>query len=287
MAGYFHDDSMIRRVHSEYVVGISGARALLMQAAHPVAFAGFFMSTGALGDPYPRLERTAQTLDTIFFGEREDADRATAAVRAIHSRMRGTLPEPVGRYPAGTPWGADDPDLLLWIIATLVDSGILVYDRYVQRLSQAEREAYWQDWRVVGELFGLTPAQMPMDLIALNDYMLEMIHGDVLHVSETARELGKQIVLNPPVPLAARPLLELANFIIVGLLPRPIRKGYGFWWDPVRTVLLHSGAESTRRVLLPVLPEKLRVRPPRPLESGRRNRERRSHGGMTTAPATA
>jgi len=50
---------MIRRVEREHVVRLAGRRALLMQAAHPVAFTGFFMSTGALDDPYKRLRRTA------------------------------------------------------------------------------------------------------------------------------------------------------------------------------------------------------------------------------------
>jgi hypothetical protein len=81
MPGYFTDDSMIRRIHREHVVGLSGARSLLMQAAHPVAFTGFFMSTGDLDDPYARLQRTARVLDTIVWGERVDADEVTAAVR--------------------------------------------------------------------------------------------------------------------------------------------------------------------------------------------------------------
>jgi uncharacterized protein (DUF2236 family) len=265
MPGYFTDDSMIRRIHREHVVGLGGARSLLMQAAHPVAFAGFFMSTGSLDDPYPRLKRTADVLDTIMFGERADADRVTAIVRSVHSRMRGTLVEAAGKFPAGTPWAADDPELLLWIIATLADSGALVYSRYVKRLTRAQRDSYWQDWRVVGELFGLGAGQMPDDSAQLRQYMREMLSGDTLSVSPQARELGVQIVLRPPVPLAARPLLELANFIIVGLLPGRIRRQYGLWWDPVRTVMLNAGAESTKRMLLPVVPGKLRFRsaPPR------------------------
>src|SRR5579875_491232 len=94
MIGYFHDTSMIRRVHREHVVGLGGARSLLMQAAHPVAFTGFFMSTGSLDDPYRRLRRTASVLDTIMFGERDAADRVTARVRRVHSATRGTLPAP-------------------------------------------------------------------------------------------------------------------------------------------------------------------------------------------------
>jgi len=107
--GYFTDGSMLRRVHSERAVAFSGPRALLMQAAHPVAFAGFFAATGALDAPYERLRRTAEVMSTIGFGTRVDADRATRRVRAMHKRVRGVLDEPVGRFPAGTPYAADDP----------------------------------------------------------------------------------------------------------------------------------------------------------------------------------
>ena len=260
MVGYFTDASMIRRVHREQVVGLAGSRALLMQASHPVAFAGFFMSTGSLGDPYPRLRRTARVLDTILFGDRAEADSVSARVRRVHAATRGVLPTAAGRFPAGTPWAADDPDLTLWILATLADSGALVYTRYVGGLTRAELDAYWQDWRVVGRLFGLKEADMPAGARQLRSYMREMLNGDALHVSQDARELGIRVVLKPPVPLAARPLLELANFITVGLLPARIRRQYGLRWDPGRSLLLRAGAESTKRLIVPVLPGKLRFR---------------------------
>jgi uncharacterized protein (DUF2236 family) len=258
MPGYFDDTSMIRRVHREQVVALSGPRALLMQAAHPVAFTGFFGATQALDDPYPRLERTARVIDTIVYGERADADRMTARVRRIHSRVRGELPHAAGRFPAGTPWAADDPALMLWIIATLVDSGALVYERYVRSLKPGERERYWADFRLLGAQFGLTEADMPERWADLQDYMHEMLTGDTLYVTDDARELGIRIVMHPPVPLALRPLLELANFITVGLLPPRLRRGYRLSWDPVRGLVHRGGAEYTRRVLMPLLPRQLR-----------------------------
>jgi uncharacterized protein (DUF2236 family) len=261
--GFYDDRSMMRRVHREQVVALAGPRALLMQAAQPVAFAGFFMSTGALEDPYPRLQRTAAVLETIVWGEREAAERATARVRAVHSRVRGTLPETVGKFPAGTPWAADDPELLLWIIATLVDSNLLVYERYVRALAPADRQAYWDDFKLIGSLFGLKDSEMPRTFHDLKAYLRETLRSDVLHVSEQARELAVEIVLRPPVPLLARPLLELANFITVGLLPGRLRRQYGFGWDPVRGLMLRVGAEYTRRVLVPVLPRRVRYGPER------------------------
>jgi uncharacterized protein (DUF2236 family) len=78
---YFTDDSMVRRVHRERVVGLAGPRTVLLQATHPVAFAGFVAHTGALDEPYARLARTARVMDTIMFGPRAEAERVTRRVR--------------------------------------------------------------------------------------------------------------------------------------------------------------------------------------------------------------
>ncbi len=258
-SGYFTDDSMLRVVHREFAVALSGQRALLMQATHPVAFAGFFAHTGALDEPYERLNRTARVMDTIGFGSREAADRATRRVRAMHRRVSGVITEPAGRFPAGTPYAADDPVLLLWILATLVDSALLVYEKYVRRLSRDERDAYWQDYKVIGRLFGLADDEMPETIEDFDAYMDDFLTGDDLFITDAARELAIKIVMRPPVPLKARPLLELANQITVGLLPARVRRGYGLRWDPVRSVALHGGAEYVKRVVVPLLPARLRL----------------------------
>jgi uncharacterized protein (DUF2236 family) len=257
----FSDDSLLRRVMREQVVGLAGPRALLMQAAHPVAFAGFFAHTGALDDPYARLERTTRVLDLLAFGPREEAQRATRRVRAMHRRVRGELPRAVGRFPAGTPYAADDPELLLWILASLVDSAAVVYDRYVATLSAAERDALWADYRVLGREFGLADEDMPADWDAFAAYLRDMVDGDDLHVSDEARELAVEVVMRPPVPLPMRPLRELTNQITIGLLPPRLRREFGFSWDPVREVAVRGGAEYAKRLLVPLLPERLRLVP--------------------------
>ena len=121
----------------------------------------------------------------------------------------------------------------------------------VRRLDGEERDALWQDYRVVGRHFGLADGDMPADADAFDAYMAAMLASGDLWVSDRARELATDIVLRPPVSLRARPLLELVNTITVGLLPRGIRRQYGFSWDPVRAVALHGGAEYVRRVVMP------------------------------------
>jgi uncharacterized protein (DUF2236 family) len=261
MAGLFGDESMLRRVHRETAVALSGPRALLLQATHPLAFAGLMAHSTGFDDPYERLGRTAEVMRTITFGSAADAERATRIVRAMHHRVRGELAEPVGRYPAGTPYAASDPQLLRWVLATLVNSALVVYDRYVGRLSREERQAYWEDQRVVGGLFGLADAELPATIEDFDAYWHDTLRGGDLHVSAEARELAVQIVMRPPVPLAARPVLELVNQITIGLLPREVRRMYGFRWDPLRGLAVRGGAEYLKRVVVPVLPGRLRLVP--------------------------
>lgn len=259
--GYFEDDSLIRRVNRELVVAFSGARALLMQASHPVMFEGFFIKTEAKEAAHARLARTATIMNTIYFGRRDDADQMTERVREVHTQINGVLEEPAGKYPAGTPYAADDPQFLLWTLAALVDSADQFYRLYVEELTRDERDALWGDYRLVGKLFGLQEDEMPATIEGFDAYMTEMVEGDQLCVTESAREESLAIVLNPPAPVYMRGLVEAVNFIIIGSLPAKIRRGYGLSWDPLRETMRVGGAAYTKRVLLPLLPQIIRNTP--------------------------
>jgi uncharacterized protein (DUF2236 family) len=264
MTGYFDDRSMLRQIHRERALALSGPRALLMQAAHPLAVSGLLAHSSALEEPYERLARTAQTLSTIGFGSRAEADEVTRRVRAMHRQVRGRLSGAVGPYAAGTPYRADDPELLLWVLFTLVDSGLVVYRKYVRSLSREAEAAYWEDYKVIGRLFGLPERDLPPTVDDLDAYRARMLDGGKLFVTDWARRRATRIVLEPPVPWTARPLVETVNFITIGLLPDEIRRLYGFSALPppmVRKALVAGGAEYVKRVVLPFLPERLRLVP--------------------------
>jgi len=248
MQRYFDHHSLLREVVSHRLTALSGPRALLVMAAHPVAFAGFFAHTGALDDPYGRLRRTGRVMDAVAFGTRAEAERMTAPVRRAHSRVRGELAADAGRFPAGTPYRGDDPELLLWILAALAESAMLVFPRAVRALSREELDELWQDYREVGRMFALAGDEMPADIDAFERYMADMYASGDLCVTDAARELAIDIVLKPPVPVRFVALRELVNQITVGLLPAGLRRQYGFRWDPLRAAALRGSAEVLRRL---------------------------------------
>ena len=261
MDGYFASDSMLRRVQGERVLMISGPRALLMQAAHPLAVEGLLAHTQGLDDPYTRLRRTAEVMNAIGFGTRAEADRMTRRVRAMHRTVRGELVRDTGPFPAGTPYAADDPALLLWVLFSLVDSGIVVYERFVATMSRDEKERYWADFRIVGNLFGLADSEMPADLAELDAYRRDMYASGDLYVTDWAREQAIEIVFEPPVPVHLRPLVEAVNFVTVALLPKLIRDQFDFPPlppAPVRSLAVGVYAEYVKRAVLPFVPSRFR-----------------------------
>ena len=261
---YFSDDSMLRRVHRERALILAGPRALLMQAAHPLAVSGLLAHTSGLDEPYDRLQRTADVMSTIGFGSKAEADRMTRGVRAMHRRVRGKIGAPTGPFPAGTSYRADQPDLLMWVLYTLVDSALVVYPKYVRGLSHDEQAALWEDYKVIGKLFALRRRDMPDTLEDLREYGKSMLEGGVLEVTDWARRRAREIVLEPPLPIVARPVLEAVNFVTIALLPEAIRRQYGFSSipsAPIRRALVAGGAEYVKRAVIPFLPDRLRLTP--------------------------
>jgi uncharacterized protein (DUF2236 family) len=161
--GYFpRATSMLRRVHEERLVGLFyGQRALCIGALAPLNYVGTSEHSYARLTPFRRLAHTGHAFETIYFGSRSEADRVLGYVRKLHEKVRGTLPEDAGMIPAGTPYSALDPELMLWTVAVIADSAQCFYELFVRRLTGAEREELWQDYIRFGELFGMPREAVP------------------------------------------------------------------------------------------------------------------------------
>src|SRR5215212_1341687 len=221
--GFFPADSMVRRLHRERLVLFSGVRALLMQACDPLAVVGFRRHSIIFDDPQARLQRTDERMSRIYFGSREEAEETGRVVEAMHRRVKGKTPSDYGPVPKGRPYDASDPELGLWVLATLADSALVYYERIFGSLAPGERERYWGEYRQVGELLGLPPDSMPATHAELRDYVDGRLHDGSLWISDERREQAVAMILEPPwtglLRAAAIPVTETVRLISVGLLP--------------------------------------------------------------------
>jgi uncharacterized protein (DUF2236 family) len=258
--GYFPaGESVLRRVHGERAVGLLyGQRALLMQATHPVAFTGLLGTTGGLEAPFERLVRTAKIMETVYFGDRAQADAVTTRVRSMHARVRGTTDRAAGPHPAGTPFAADRPDMLLWILACLADSALVIHRAFVRPLEHpAEQERFWSDYLLLGELFGLPREHAPFGYAAFRAYMRERMRSPDLFVTPEARKLGRKVALELPLPARRRPALPAINLAVIGTLPPRVRRLYGIRWTRAHEAAFAGLARGTR-LTRPLLPHGVR-----------------------------
>lgn len=241
---------------------LGGPRALLMQAAHPLAVAGVTEFSDYENDPWSRLERTMKAVWAVIYGTRAQADRAAARVRRVHKTVRGELKEPLGPYPAATPYRADDPELMLWVHATLVDTTLTILPRYVRPLREDEQQSYYLGMKRMAKLFGLPDSKQPPDLDAFRAYMAEQLASDHICVTPPALDIAAN-VLNPKLPfglpLRVGPAWEGVRFVTAGLMPAKLREQYGLGWGRTRGALHRTSAVWVRRAVIPLLPDMVRA----------------------------
>ena len=190
-------------VHGERSVGLLyGQRALLIGALEPLTYTGTMMSTRSANRPFQRLARTAKIQETILLGTREEADKALAVVQRLHERVKGTLPEAAGVHPAGAAYSAFDPELMLWTLAVIADSGRAMYETMVRPLSEGEREDLWQDYVRFGELFGLPASEVPGSYREFSAWWEERLSSPDLQATAHGLEMAPLVAFEQPVPRA-------------------------------------------------------------------------------------
>jgi len=163
--GYFGPASVTWRVAGDLGRSVAGLRALMLQALHPLAMAGVDQHSNWRSDPVGRLAATSGYLATISFGDRAAAERAAARVRRVHEHITGT------DAITGRLYAASDPALLLWVHATLVESGIVAAESFGTPLPAGDSDRYVAEMTAAAELVGIPAGLAPASLAGLRDYL--------------------------------------------------------------------------------------------------------------------
>src|SRR5262249_45101703 len=153
--------STVWRINRDRTFPLSGMRSLMIQALHPLAMAGVAQHSGWKRDPFGRLAATSSYLLTTTYGDTDSALVAAAWVRKVHTRVRGVDPE------TGLPYSAEDPALLLWVHAGMVDSIVEVVRRYGRPVHEADLDRYVAEMVRFAEIVGVPPADVPTTTASL------------------------------------------------------------------------------------------------------------------------
>jgi uncharacterized protein (DUF2236 family) len=220
------------KVNRERVVVLGWGRAILLQLAHPLVAAGVAGHTHFTAGRLGRLRRLRATVDAMrafTFGDARRVIAAAARINAIHDRVHGRLRAGAGGFPAGTPYSATDPDLLLWVHVTLLESVPLAFERFVGPLTAAEKDAYCAQSAATARLLRIPDDRLPVTSRQLEGVMDRVRTSGHLEVTAEARAVAHDL-LYPPLTDPTRPGAWLNRLVTLGLLPPDIREAYGFPW---------------------------------------------------------
>ena len=269
----FSPSSWFWHVNREWLIALAGPRAVMLELAHPQVAAGVEQHSNYHGDPFGRLYRTMRTMTELTFGTPEEASTALRHFYACHTRVKGRIAESnereqesggeveskrVGRTGGSEEmwYDATDPELKLWVWATLVDSVVRIYDRFVTPLAYSDRCGYYDDTVCLARLLGIPGAILPGTYTAFNLYMGRMLGDNTLHVTRAARAVVDALYA----PFLVGGMTRAFSFASIGMLPPRLLTAYGFSWDERRERQLEDLAVWSRRVR-PWIPPRAAIHP--------------------------
>lgn len=282
LAGLYGPGSEAWRLNREaFLLLGAGPRALLLQIAHPLVAEGVDQHSGFREDPWSRLAATTRSYLRIVYGSATSARAEIRRLNTMHRAITGPTRDLAARRRHGPRYAARDPELSLWVHATLVDSTIVAFDRWVAPLSRGERARYYAETKPIGRAFGVPADLLPGDLDAFEIYLAAMLAPDgPVHPTPTARELAgfilhpslERLVRQEPIArhlgAATGPVARLASSVpamaydwtmlpALALLPERTRSEYGVRWNAADRVTA-AWLERTWRLWRPLLPESFR-----------------------------
>lgn len=198
-AGLFGPHAMTWRVHAHFVgMLVGGLSSLLLQALHPRALAAVWDHSNFRHNLKGRLGRTAYFVAITTYGGRDDAIKAIERVNRIHANVHGHMPD-------GSPYVANEPELLRWVHLGEVSSFLRGYQHLsLQALSAQQADDYVKEMALIGDLLGAL--DLPMTVNAC-DHALQSYRGQLV-CNERTREIV-HVIENYPVDFWDKPFMQL------------------------------------------------------------------------------
>lgn len=239
----------VQDIAAEALSFAGGARALLLQIAHPSVGRGVVDHSDFASRLMDRFEGTVLYLMATMYGSPEEQAAVRRAVNRAHAPVRGVHPT------SGATYNAFDPVLQLWVAATLYQTMMDLHIRVFGPLTPEEADAAYRAISQAPSNLQLTPEHWPADRAEFDDYWERMVAS--LRVDREVLAVSRQILYPTGVAWWLRPGLPLLRLVTAGLLPPTVRTQFRLPWDDRRQRHFDRAMRWTARVY-PHLP--LRVR---------------------------
>lgn len=249
--GILGPDSVSWEVYSQTAVWFGAMRANLLQTTHPGVAAALVEKSTA--DTSTRLQTTIAFVDGVVFGTVDEARALAEMLHGKHQAVSGSIGADGGVYSAGDRYEGNDLEALWWVLATIVDTSVMLHGVFVRPLSTAEKDQLITELPRLAAMFGIPSRALPADWTDFEAYMQWMVAGPRTHIGETGRAAAANV-------LAVRglsPLLRMVRAMTVGWLPPAVRAGYGLRWSAATRALSAVG-HGFVRVFLAVQPARKR-----------------------------
>jgi uncharacterized protein (DUF2236 family) len=251
----------MHRVVREGLLLAGGARAILLQVAHPGVGRGVAEHSDFAYRPIDRLRTTLTYVYCMTYGSPDEIRQVSRMVNRVHARVRGPG------------YRATDPELQLWVAATLYETAALLYEEIFGAIEDEAAERIYREYAVLATSLQVPPEMWPADRAAFRRYWNHTIA--TVEVTDHARVVARDLLYPQRAPLAIRVAMPLNRLLTAAWLPPRLRDAFGVEWDEGRR-RRYDRLMTVGRAVYPRLPIALREAPKRYYLHDMRKRLRRS-----------
>lgn len=210
-------------IGAEGILLAGGGRAILLQIANPAVGHGVAAHSDFASRPLDRLRATMTYAYAVVYGTPRQVAIVTDRVNRAHVPVRREADSD------RTGYDAFDPQLQLWVAATLYDSAVTVYQRIFGAFDDASAERIYREYAVLGTALQVPPGLWPSNRGAFRAYWDEAM--DRLVVDDVTRRVARDLLFPTGGPRWLHAAMPLGRLLTAGLLPARLRAAYGMAWN--------------------------------------------------------
>jgi uncharacterized protein (DUF2236 family) len=203
---------------AEAVLLAGAGSAVMYQLARKEVGLGVVEHSTTLDRPLDRLRTTLTYVYVMTLGSEEERRAVASMVDRRHAPVRSA-----GRY------SAFDPELQLWVAATLARTGETIREKVFGPMDPATRERVYRESWVLGTALQVTPAMWPPTRAEFEDYW----EDSVAHLAPdpAVQRYARRLVSSRAAPLVARPVQPLQSLVTRGNLDARARDVLALPWS--------------------------------------------------------